>query len=256
MCHGCTVESFRFWSRVPMIFGQKSKNSKEIIVNILWIQWINDSLWMTVHDHDFCNKLVLKLKLPKNVLETIIFHWKKNKKDSNGFWNSFWKSNIPWILVTTKVNSVQEACAKCFAVHILKFEILQTTWKDKTKNIKMLDLLSSEKLKSKGLISLFHFFHVICKISNFNMWTAKHLAQASCTELTLLNPRHFTFKQFLLLWKSKSNMGYMHLEEVIMMLYISDCNIQNFNGSIYRKHIRLTRATFLFKLWKNLLVLI
>ena len=28
---------------------------------------------------------------------------------------------------TTKVNSVQEPCAKCFAVHILKFEILQTT---------------------------------------------------------------------------------------------------------------------------------
>ena len=26
-----------------------------------------------------------------------------------------------------KVNSVQEACAKCFAVHILEFEILQTT---------------------------------------------------------------------------------------------------------------------------------
>ena len=26
---------------------------------------------------------------------------------------------------------------------------------------------------------------MICKISNFNMWTAKHLAQASCTELTL-----------------------------------------------------------------------
>ena len=24
-----------------------------------------------------------------------------------------------------KVNSVQDACAKCFAVHILKFEILQ-----------------------------------------------------------------------------------------------------------------------------------
>ena len=30
------------------------------------------------------------------------------------------------------------------------------------------------------------FFHVTCKISNFNMWTTKHLAQASCTELTLL----------------------------------------------------------------------
>ena len=34
-----------------------------------------------------------------------------------------------------KVNSVQEACAKCFAAHNLKFEILQTTWKNKTKNI-------------------------------------------------------------------------------------------------------------------------
>ena len=30
------------------------------------------------------------------------------------------------------------------------------------------------------------FFHVICKISNFNVLTAKHLAQASCTELTLM----------------------------------------------------------------------
>ena len=29
------------------------------------------------------------------------------------------------------------------------------------------------------------FFHGVCKISNFNLWTAKHLVQASCTELTL-----------------------------------------------------------------------
>ena len=28
-----------------------------------------------------------------------------------------------------KVNSVQEACDKCFVVHILEFEILQITWK-------------------------------------------------------------------------------------------------------------------------------
>ena len=34
-------------------------------------------------------------------------------------------------------------------------------------------------------------FHVVCKISNFNKWTAKHLAQASCTELTL--PRHDSY---------------------------------------------------------------
>ena len=31
------------------------------------------------------------------------------------------------LLVLHKVNSVQEACAKCFAVHLLKFEFLQTT---------------------------------------------------------------------------------------------------------------------------------
>ena len=36
-----------------------------------------------------------------------------------------------------KVNSVREAFAKCFVIHILKFEILQTTWKIKTKNTKM-----------------------------------------------------------------------------------------------------------------------
>ena len=29
------------------------------------------------------------------------------------------------------------------------------------------------------------FFHVVCEISNFDIWTAKHLAQASCTELPL-----------------------------------------------------------------------
>ena len=38
-----------------------------------------------------------------------------------------------------KVNSIQEPCN--FAVDILRFEIMQTTEKNKTKNIKMLDLL-------------------------------------------------------------------------------------------------------------------
>ena len=43
-----------------------------------------------------------------------------------------------------------------------------------------------QKLKTKGLMFFnYFFFHVICKISNFDMQTAKHLAQASCTELTL-----------------------------------------------------------------------
>ena len=60
------------------------------------------------------------------------------------------------------------------------FEFLQTTWKNKTKTIKMLDLVV-KNWKLRVWCSLFHFFHVIWKISNFNM----HLAQASCTELTL-----------------------------------------------------------------------
>ena len=32
-------------------------------------------------------------------------------------------------IILVKVNSVQEACEKCFAVHVLKFEILQITQK-------------------------------------------------------------------------------------------------------------------------------
>ena len=82
------------------------------------------------------------------------------------------------------VNSVQEACAKCLVLHILKFAILQTTWKNKTtkhQNAKSI----GEKLKTKSLMFFLHFFNVICMISNFTMWAAKHLAQASCNELTL-----------------------------------------------------------------------
>ena len=50
----------------------------------------------------------------------------------------------------------------------------------------MLNLLV-KNWKTKGLkFFVSFFFHVICKVSNFNMWTANHLAQASCAELTLL----------------------------------------------------------------------
>ena len=52
-----------------------------------------------------------------------------------------------------KVNSVQKTCAQCFAVHILKFEILQTTWK----GIQMLDLLM-KNWKLRVWCSLFNFF--------------------------------------------------------------------------------------------------
>ena len=65
------------------------------------------------------------------------------------------------IIKCIKVNSVQEACAKCFAVHILKFEILQTTWKHQ--NVRPID----EKLKTKSLMFFVSFF--------FFMWFARFL---------------------------------------------------------------------------------
>ena len=71
-----------------------------------------------------------------------------------------------------KVNSAQEACAKCFVVYISKFEILQTAWKNKTKNIKMQDLLM-KNWKLRVRCSLFHFFTwfakfqiLICELQN------------------------------------------------------------------------------------------
>ena len=41
-----------------------------------------------------------------------------------------------------------------------------------------------EKVKNKSLMFFVSFFHVICKNSNSNTYV-NHLAQASCTELTL-----------------------------------------------------------------------
>ena len=77
-----------------------------------------------------------------------------------------------------KVNSVQEACPYCFAIHLLRFEILQTTCKNQKPNQKHQNAKSiDEKLKTKGLeFFVLFFFHVISKNSKFNMWTAKHLA--------------------------------------------------------------------------------
>ena len=52
------------------------------------------------------------------------------------------------------------------------------------KNIKMPNLWV-KNWNLRVWYSLFHFFHAICKISNFYTWTARHLAQASFTKLTL-----------------------------------------------------------------------
>ena len=87
---------------------------------------------------------------------------------------------------------------------LIKIWNLANHMKNKTKNIKMLDLLV-KNWKITVWCFLFHFFHVICKISNFNLWTAKHLAQASCTELTLplLRVNSFSSKIIFYLVNSK-----------------------------------------------------
>ena len=86
--------------------------------------------------------------------------------------------------IFVKVNSVQEACAKCFAVHILKFEILQITWKKWSKEYQTLSFQFFIN-KYSILMFLVLVLHVVYKISNCNLWTTKHLEQATCTELTL-----------------------------------------------------------------------
>ena len=70
-----------------------------------------------------------------------------------------------------------------------------------------------EKLKNKGLMSFVSFFHVFCKISNFHMWTVKHLVQASCTELTLIPEK---------LKNSTIRMVLLHLIFVIFLLLRSE----------------------------------
>ena len=69
------------------------------------------------------------------------YHMKKrNKKHQNARqwshnkWTSF--CHRQGNLLRGKANSVQEACANCFEVHISKFEIFQTTWKIKQKTSK------------------------------------------------------------------------------------------------------------------------
>ena len=52
----------------------------------------------------------------------------------------------------------------------------------KDQNARFID----EKQKTKSLLFFVSFFSWDFKISNFNMSTVKYLAQASCTELTLI----------------------------------------------------------------------
>ena len=57
--------------------------------------------------------------------------------------------------------------------------------KNETKSIRLLVFSFLSNNLFSTLMFFVLFFHVVCKISNFNMWTAKHLTQASCTEVSL-----------------------------------------------------------------------
>ena len=139
------------------------------------------------------NRIFLEIFFCCNLIFCQFFHLLKKRlfKLLHEPWTCIVKSDtykvhikiIGWVK-SHKVNSVQEAFAKCFAVHILKFEILQITWKGWNKEYQTPSFQFFTNRLSI-LMFLVLFFHLVCKISNFNKWTAKHSAKASCTELTL-----------------------------------------------------------------------
>ena len=92
-----------------------------------------------------------------------------------------WQTNrFIWVFIVHKVNSGQEACAKCFTVYILRFEILQITW---NKEHQTLSFQCS--IDWAFWCFLFCFFMWFARFQILhNMWTSKHLSQASCFELT------------------------------------------------------------------------
>ena len=91
-------------------------------------------------------------------------------------------SETTMIFVSFKVKSVQEACAKCFAVHILKFEILQITWRKWNKEHQTLSFQFFINKSSILMLFVLFFmwfarFHIlICEPqsiwANFLYWVA------------------------------------------------------------------------------------
>ena len=61
------------------------------------------------------------------------------------------------ISISVKVNSVQETCTKCFAIHTLEYEILQATWKDEAKQHQNARSIG-EKLKTKSMMFVVSLF--------------------------------------------------------------------------------------------------
>jgi hypothetical protein len=66
-----------------------------------------------------------------------------------------------------KVNSLQESCAKYIAVHILKFEILQITWKKWNKEHKTPYF---QFFNNRFSILMFFCFFFSCGLHDFKFW--------------------------------------------------------------------------------------
>ena len=81
-----------------------------------------------------------------------------------------------------KVNSVQETCAKCFAVHIVKFEILEITWKKWNKE--------HQTLSFQFFISR---FSILMFFVLFFMWFARF-------QISICEPQSIWRKLLVLSW--------------------------------------------------------
>ena len=116
-----------------------------------------------------------------------------------------------------KVNSAQEACpnALWFTMWILqKFEIFK----------------SHEKKWNKEHQALFSSIDIACGLQDFNMWTAKHFMQASCTELTL----NLVFSKYLwnsMTWKKIDHPWPQHFQKKSMTTVLSYDNFFFFFNS-------------------------
>ena len=112
-------------------------------------------------------------------------------------------------------------------IEIWKFTNLMRKQKKKHQNARSTD----KKLKPRVWCSLFHFFHVVCKISHFNTWTAKHLAQASCTKFTVrfFREKSTEFKPFLqCCFECWEQIMYFDLKN--SCIYCSLLYLKKFNG--------------------------
>ena len=111
-----------------------------------------------------------------NFVATFLCFWVEIKK--NRYWNCC--SGPSNELFTQNELSKRSLRQILYGSHIKIWNLANHI---KKQNKKHQDTRSiDKKLETKSLMFLVSFFHVICKII---LWTAKHLAQASCTELTL-----------------------------------------------------------------------